>query len=217
MKLRVRHELERRRALEPDPVCSSAWRGRHAAWTAPSSAPSTPFARNCCAAARWRRASIRSSRSLRSPTRCVFSPESSAAGSRRNCPRPPLPCRARLRGSPGGRNAIAASRSTNCAKPRGIWRSGAISTSPGKSAPFARDAHLAALVEAAENTLRIRSRTGQLPENFRPLREFVLRVQRAREAGLVDADRDRERGAAASQRDALGQRPGRVWLPPGKS
>ena len=60
---------------------------------------------------------------------------------------------------------------------------------PWEKRPFARDAHLAALVETAEATLRIRSRTGQLPENFRPLREFVLRVQRAREAGLVDADR----------------------------
>ncbi len=60
---------------------------------------------------------------------------------------------------------------------------------PWQTRPFARDAHLAALVEAAETTLRIRSRSGYVPENFRPLREFVLRVQRAREAGLADADR----------------------------
>ena len=60
---------------------------------------------------------------------------------------------------------------------------------PWARRPFARDAHMAALIDTAEATLRIPSRTGQLPENFRPLREFVLRVQRSREAGRVDTDR----------------------------
>ena len=60
---------------------------------------------------------------------------------------------------------------------------------PWEKRPFARDAHLAALIDAAEATLRIRPRSGHLPENFGPLREFVLRVQRARSAGLVDGDR----------------------------
>src|ERR1035441_7471057 len=46
---------------------------------------------------------------------------------------------------------------------------------------------MAALIDTAEATLRIPARSGQSPENFRPLREFVARVQRAREAGRVDA------------------------------
>src|ERR1022692_2143319 len=52
---------------------------------------------------------------------------------------------------------------------------------------FSRDGHLAALIDTAEATLRIPSRNGRAAEDFRPLREFVLRVQRAREAGRVDA------------------------------
>jgi ATP-dependent helicase/nuclease subunit A len=60
---------------------------------------------------------------------------------------------------------------------------------PWDKRPFARDVHMAALIDTGEATLRIRPRSGQLPENFRPLREFVLRVQRARQAGLVDGDR----------------------------
>jgi ATP-dependent exoDNAse (exonuclease V) beta subunit len=60
---------------------------------------------------------------------------------------------------------------------------------PWEKRPFARDVQLAKLVDAAETTLRARSRTSPLPENFRPLREFVLHVQRAREAGMVDLDR----------------------------
>ena len=60
---------------------------------------------------------------------------------------------------------------------------------PWEKRPFARDAHLAALINTAEATARIPSRTGQAPDNFRPLREFVLRVHRAREAGEVDTDR----------------------------
>ena len=58
---------------------------------------------------------------------------------------------------------------------------------PWAQRPFARDAHMAALIDTAEATLRIPARSGQSPENFRPLREFVARVQRAREAGRVDA------------------------------
>src|ERR1019366_5426350 len=54
---------------------------------------------------------------------------------------------------------------------------------------FSRDGHLAALIDTAEATLRIPSRNGRAAEEFRPLREFVLRVQRAREAGRVDGDR----------------------------
>jgi len=60
---------------------------------------------------------------------------------------------------------------------------------PWAQRPFARDAHMAALIDTAEATLRIPARTGRSPEDFRPLREFVLRVQRARETGRVDADR----------------------------
>jgi ATP-dependent exoDNAse (exonuclease V) beta subunit len=60
---------------------------------------------------------------------------------------------------------------------------------PWNKRPFARDTQLAALINSAEATLRIPSRGGLSPEAFRPLREFVLRVQRAREAGLVDSDR----------------------------
>src|SRR5674476_1308616 len=56
-------------------------------------------------------------------------------------------------------------------------------------ASLRRDAHMAALIDTAEATLRIPARTGRSPEDFRPLREFVLRVQRARETGRVDADR----------------------------
>ena len=69
MKLRVRHELERAASgTRPEVRTRLAEAARRS--TAPSSAPSTPFARNCCAAVRWRRASIRSSRNWRSPTRC---------------------------------------------------------------------------------------------------------------------------------------------------
>src|ERR1019366_65613 len=58
---------------------------------------------------------------------------------------------------------------------------------PWDKRPFAGDAHMAALIDTAEATLRIPSRGGRAQEDFRPLREFVLRVQRAREAGRVDA------------------------------
>src|ERR1022692_3552854 len=57
---------------------------------------------------------------------------------------------------------------------------------PWDKRPFAGDAHMAALIDTAEATLRIPSRNGRAQEDFRPLREFVLRVQRAREAGRVD-------------------------------
>jgi ATP-dependent exoDNAse (exonuclease V) beta subunit len=57
---------------------------------------------------------------------------------------------------------------------------------PWDKRPFASDAHMAALIDTAEATLRIPSRNGRAQEDFRPLREFVLRVQRAREAGRVD-------------------------------
>ena len=59
---------------------------------------------------------------------------------------------------------------------------------PWAQRPFARDVHLAALIDTAEATLRIRPRSGHLPENFAPLREFVLRVQRARQAKPADDD-----------------------------
>ena len=59
---------------------------------------------------------------------------------------------------------------------------------PWAQRPFARDAHMAALIDTAEATLRIPARSGRSQEDFRPLREFVLRVQRARHAGRVDAD-----------------------------
>ena len=51
---------------------------------------------------------------------------------------------------------------------------------------IASDAHMAALIDTAEATLRIPSRNGRAQEDFRPLREFVVRVQRAREAGRAD-------------------------------
>ena len=57
---------------------------------------------------------------------------------------------------------------------------------PWDKRAFARDAHMAALIDTAEATLRIPSRGGRAQEDFRPLREFVLRAQRAREAGRVD-------------------------------
>src|SRR5450631_811603 len=60
---------------------------------------------------------------------------------------------------------------------------------PWAQRPFARDAHMEALIHTAEATLRIPSRSGRSQEDFRPLREFVLRVQRAREAGRPDTDR----------------------------
>ena len=57
---------------------------------------------------------------------------------------------------------------------------------PWDKRPFAGEAHMAALIDTAEATLRIGSRAGRAQEDFRPLREFLLRVQRAREAGQVD-------------------------------
>ena len=57
---------------------------------------------------------------------------------------------------------------------------------PWDKRPFAGEAHMAALIDTAEATLRIPSRAGRAQEDFRPLREFVLRVERAREAGRVD-------------------------------
>src|ERR1019366_2454191 len=57
---------------------------------------------------------------------------------------------------------------------------------PWDKRPFAPDAHMAALIHTAEATLLIPSRNGRAQEDFRPLREFVLRVERAREAGRVD-------------------------------
>jgi ATP-dependent helicase/nuclease subunit A len=60
---------------------------------------------------------------------------------------------------------------------------------PWDKRPFARDAHMAALIDTAEATLRIPSRVGKSEKDFFPLREFIQRVERAREAGLVDADR----------------------------
>jgi ATP-dependent helicase/nuclease subunit A len=58
---------------------------------------------------------------------------------------------------------------------------------PWDKRAFAGDAHMAALIDTAEATLRIPSKGGRAQEDFRPLREFVLRVQRAREAGRVDS------------------------------
>ena len=60
---------------------------------------------------------------------------------------------------------------------------------PWERRPFERDAHLRALVSNAENVLRIPSQSRRAQEDYRPLREFVLRAERAREAGLDDADR----------------------------
>ena len=200
----------------PTPWCSSDWRARRAAWTAPSSAPSMPFARNFCAAARWRRASIRSSRNLRSPMPCAFSPASSAAGSRRNCPRPPLPCRVRWRASPGGRNAIAASRSTNCEKLRGIWRSGAISTIPGKSGP-------SRATRTSTHWSRLRKPRcafARAPVNFRrisaPCASSCSACSVRGRPGWWTPIGSRARCCGFPARCA-GSRAGMRWLPPGKS
>ena len=148
-----------------------------------------PSARNSCAAARWRRASIRSSRNSRSPTPCASSPASFAVGSRSrlSAPSPALSrALARLAWRAERESGEPLDELRKAAWNLAEWRD---FDQPWHKRPFARDAHLAALIETAEDTLRIRSRSGQLPENFRPLREFVLRVQRAREAGLADADR----------------------------
>ncbi len=51
--------------------------------------------------------------------------------------------------------------------------------------PFDRDARMARLLDKAEATLRVSGRK----ESLRPLGEFVERVRRAREAGRVDGDR----------------------------
>ncbi|MEO8752953.1 MAG: UvrD-helicase domain-containing protein [Casimicrobiaceae bacterium] len=60
---------------------------------------------------------------------------------------------------------------------------------PWARRPFSRDAHMAALITNAEAVLLIPSRSSYAQKDYAPLREFVLRVQRAREAGLEDADR----------------------------
>uniref|UniRef100_Q02D20 DNA 3'-5' helicase n=1 Tax=Solibacter usitatus (strain Ellin6076) TaxID=234267 RepID=Q02D20_SOLUE len=51
--------------------------------------------------------------------------------------------------------------------------------------PFDRDARMARLLDKAEATLRV----GGRKESLRPLGEFVERVRRAREAGRLDGDR----------------------------
>ncbi len=119
----------------PTPPSKTASPKPRAAWTALSSAPSTPSARNSCAAAPWRRASIRSFRNSRNPTPCASSPASFAVGSSTVSPSPPPPCPAPSRALPGAPTAIAASRSTKSAKPPGTWPNGAISTRPGPSDP----------------------------------------------------------------------------------
>ena len=60
---------------------------------------------------------------------------------------------------------------------------------PWEKRAFARDAHLGTLISTAEAVLRAPTRTGQTPEVFRPLAEFVDRVERAQRAGPFDADR----------------------------
>jgi ATP-dependent exoDNAse (exonuclease V) beta subunit len=60
---------------------------------------------------------------------------------------------------------------------------------PWDKRPFARDAHMAALIDTAEATMSIPSRGEKSQKDFRPLHEFVLRVQHARQTGFVDTDR----------------------------
>jgi len=60
---------------------------------------------------------------------------------------------------------------------------------PWERRPLGREGHIAALIDTAESTLRAPSRGGRAEEDFLPLREFVLRAQRAKEAGQVDLDR----------------------------
>ena len=66
------------------------------------------------------------------------------------------------------------------------WRDFA---APWEKRGFAREAHLGTLISTAEAVLRAPTRAGQTPEVFRPLAEFVDRVDRARRAGPFDADR----------------------------
>ncbi len=189
MKLRVRHELERRRALEPDPVVQQ--RLADAARSLDRAFIGTIHA-FCAQLLRRRPVEARIDpvfQELAQPDALrVF-----AGVFRRwiekklSAPSPALSrALARLAWRAERDSGEPLDELRKAAWNLAEWRD---FDQPWQRRPFARDAHLAALVEAAENTLRIRSRTGQLPENFRPLREFVLRVQRAREAGLADPDR----------------------------
>ena len=184
MKLRVRHELERRRARELDP---DARRRLAEAARSQTSAIGTihAFARSPCAARGG--ASIRSSRNCAARRLRVFAGVF-AVGSKAARPRPlpPCPCPRASRPWP---SAIAANRLDELRKAAwnlAEWRD---FDQPWDKRPFTRDVYLDALIDKAEATLRIRPRSGHLPENFGPLRDFVLRVQRARQAGLVDSDR----------------------------
>jgi ATP-dependent exoDNAse (exonuclease V) beta subunit len=60
---------------------------------------------------------------------------------------------------------------------------------PWEKRAFDRDARMQALLDRAEATLGIRGRNGRPVEEMRPLGEFLERVRRAREAGRVEPDR----------------------------
>ena len=136
MKLRVRHELERRRARELDPDARRAPR-RSGAQPGPRLHRHHPRLLRAAAAAPpgggAHRSGLPGTGAARRPARLRrrLSPLDREAA----CPRPLPPCPVPSRGSPGAPSAIAANRSTNCARPRGTWPNGAISTSLGTSAP----------------------------------------------------------------------------------
>jgi len=188
MKLRVRHELERRRALEPDPAIQD--RLAQAARSLDRAFIGTIHA-FCAQLLRRRPVEARIDpvfQELAQPDALrVFAAVFRRWTERRLAAPSPALARALAR--------LAWRAERDGAEPLDELRKAAWNLAewrdfdaPWTERPFARDAHLAALIDTAEATLRIPTRTGQLPENFHPLREFVLRVQRARQAGGVDGD-----------------------------
>ena len=192
MKLRVRHELEQRRAARTRPRGAGA-PGRSGALAGPRLHRHHPRVLRAIAAppsgGGRRRSRVSGTGAARR-----------AARLRRRVPAldraaPGLAFaragRARSRASPGARSAMAPSRSTRCATPPGPWPSGAISTRPGTSAPSI------AMPPWRPSSSRPRARwrcaiavrvRGFSLRGLRPWREFLQRVQRARDAGLFDAN-----------------------------
>jgi ATP-dependent helicase/nuclease subunit A len=188
MKLRVRHELERRRALEPDAAIQD--RLAQAARSLDRAFIGTIHA-FCAQLLRRRPVEARIDpvfQELAQPDALrVFAAVFRRWTERRLAAPSPALARALAR--------LAWRAERDGAEPLDELRKAAWNLAewrdfdaPWTQRPFARDAHMAALIDTAEATLRIPSRSGQLPEIFHPLREFVLRVQRAREAGGVDGD-----------------------------
>ena len=194
---RARTRPRRARPLSPTPP---------ARWTAPSSAPSTPSARNCSGAAPWKRASIRSSRNSPSPTPCASSRASFAAGSSAGFPRPPPPSPARSRDSPGAPTATRESRSTNSAKPPGPSPNGAISTRPGTSAPSLATPTWIALDQSRRTLTCASLRRGAIhrPRPSAPCANSSTAYSAPARPGSRSRP-GRERDSTPAQRHALGQ------------